>query len=178
MVGYVERTYFNPNSFSWKKDLPPVAEIAKKILEEKKNQTNSQALKRKIEQDKKDRLNDTMVAFTDNILPPADGCHPSITIGNQSSKIKRFDTFNPLQRGTGPGTATDGETMITMPSMDEENDDDDEDDDLPPFAPEVDEDGTKHYTTADGKKTLSYKKNAPQNGKLYRFSCNQFKRNM
>ena len=93
----MERTYFNPNSFSWKKDLPPVAEIAKKILEEKKNQTNSQALKRKIEQDKKDRLNDTMVAFTDNILPPADGCHPSITIGNQSNKIKLFDTFNPLE---------------------------------------------------------------------------------
>ena len=68
LVGYVERTYFNPNSFSGKKDLPPVAEIVKKkMLEEKKNQTNSQALKRKIEQDKKDILNDTMVAFTDNI---------------------------------------------------------------------------------------------------------------
>jgi len=142
LVGYVERTYFNPNYFCWKKDLPPVAEIAKKILEEKKNQTNSQALKRKIEQDKKDGLYDTMVVFTDNILPPADGCHPSITIGTQSNKIKRFDTFNPLQRGTGPGTATDGETMITMSCMDEENDDDDDgDDDIPPFAPEVDEDG-------------------------------------
>jgi hypothetical protein len=43
----VERTYFNPNYFCWKKDLPPVAEIAKKILEEKKNQTKSQALKQK-----------------------------------------------------------------------------------------------------------------------------------
>jgi hypothetical protein len=59
--------------------------------------------------------------------------------------------------------------MVTMPSMDDEFDDeedDDDDNDLLPFAPEVDEDGTKHYTTADGKKTLSYKKNAPQNGKL------------
>jgi len=41
-----------------------------------------------------------------------------------------------------------------------DDDDDDDDDDLPPFAP----DGTKDYTTADGKKTLSFKKNAPQNG--------------
>ena len=177
MLGYVEKTHFNPNSFSWKKDLPPVAELAKKILEEKKNQTNSQALKRKHKKDRKQRIDDTMLAFTDNILPAADGCHPSITIGATSNKIKQFDSFNRLQRG--PGTTTDGETMITMPSIDDEydnddnnDDDDDHDDNLPPFAPEVDEDGTKHYTTKNGRKTLSYKKNAPQNGKLYRFSCN------
>ena len=167
MLGNVEKTHFNPNSFSWKKDLPPVAELAKKFLEEKKNQTNSQALKRK---HGKQRIDDTMLAFTDIILPAADGCHPSITIG-ATSNIKQFDSFNRLQRG--PGTTTDGETMIMMPSMDDEHDDDDDhDDNLPPFPPEVDEDGTKHFTTVDGNKTLSYKKNAPQNGKLYRFSCN------
>ena len=114
--------------------MPPVSELAKKIVEEKKNQTNSQALKRKHEKDRKQRIDDTMLAFTDNILPAADGCHPSITIGATSNKIKRFDSFNRLQRGSG--TTTDGETMITMPSMDDEydnddnNDDDDHDDNL------------------------------------------------
>ena len=69
---------------------------------------------------------------------------------------------------------TDGDTMITMPSIDDDLDDDDEEEDesTAPFAPEVDEDGTKNFTTKDRRKTLSYKKNAPQNGKLYRFSCN------
>ncbi len=64
--------------------------------------------------------------------------------------------------------------MLTMPSIDDDLDEDyeEEDESTAPFAPEVDEDGTKHYTTANGKKTLSYKKNAPQNGKLYRFSHN------
>lgn len=54
-------------------------------------------------------------------------CHPSITIGTPSNKIKRFDNFNSLQRDTGPGSATDGETMIAMPSIDDEHDDDDDD---------------------------------------------------
>ena len=107
--------------------MPPVAELAKKIVEEKKNQTNSQALKRKHEKDRKQRIDDTMLAFTDNILPAADGCHPSITIGATSNKIKQFDSFNRLQRG--PGTTTDGETMITMPRKNDEHDDDDDDDD-------------------------------------------------
>ena len=173
LVGYVQKIYFNPTDFIWKKDVPPVAELARKIMEEKDNQTKSQSLKRQHEKDKKQRLEDTMLGFTDSILPTADGCHPSITIGTQSQKIRRFDTHNPLRRDTLT-TTTDGDTMITMPSIDDDLDDDDEEEDesTAPFAPEVDEDGTKHFTTVDGRKTLSYKKNAPQNGKLYRFSCN------
>ena len=98
-------------------------------------------------------------------MPTADGCHPSITIGTESQKIRRFDTLNPLRRDTLTAT-TDGDTMITMPSIDDDLDDDDEEEDesTAPFALEVDEDGTKNFTTKDGRKTLSYK--------LYRFSCN------
>ena len=61
-----------------------------------------------------------------------------------------------------------------MPSVENEQEDDDDDDDhdynAAPFGTKVDEDGTRHYTTADGKKDVSFKKNAPQNGKLCRFS--------
>jgi hypothetical protein len=74
-----------------------------------------------------------------------------------------------LQRDTG--TTTDGETMMTMPSFDDEqeddNDDDNDDDNPAPFGMKVDDDGTRHYTTEDGTKDISFKKNAPQNGKLY-----------
>jgi hypothetical protein len=171
LVGYVATNYFSHTDFQHKKDLPPVAVLAKNIVMEKENQFKSGATKRKHEMNKKKRVDNTMVAFSNNILPAAEGCHPSITIGTNSSKLMKYDSLNALQRDMSRGTATDGtgETMVTMPSMDDEFDDeeDDEDDnDLLPFAPEVDEDGTKHYTTADGKKTLSYKKNAPQNGKL------------
>ena len=39
----------------WKKDLPPIALLAKKIMEEKANQTTSQALKRRHEKDRKQK---------------------------------------------------------------------------------------------------------------------------
>ena len=161
--------YFSQTDFQHKKDLPPLAVLAKNIVMEKENQFKSQATKKKHEQVKKNRVDNTMLAFSNNILPAAEGCHPSITIGIKSSKLMKYDSLNALQRDMSRGTATDcfGETMVTMPSMDDEFDDEDDDDnDLLPFAPEVDEDSTKHYTTADGKKTLSYKKNAPQNDKL------------
>jgi len=113
----VEHTYFNPNGFQYKKDLPPVAVLAKKILEEKANQTSSESLKIQFERKRKEQKTDTMLAFSNNILPPADGCHPSITIGGQSNKIQRFDSLNPLRRDTNP-SITDGETLLTMPSID------------------------------------------------------------
>ena len=53
MVGYVQNTYFNPNGFMFKKDLPPIALLAKKILEEKENQTASLSLIRFNEKAKK-----------------------------------------------------------------------------------------------------------------------------
>ena len=128
---------------------------------------NRVTTKRKHGKERKQRKDDTMLAFSKDILPYADGCHPSISIGSQSSKLQKFDSLNPLRRDTNPGTATDGETMLTMPSFDEEQENDDEENEevnsRAPF-------GTRNYTTADGIKTLSYKKNAPQNGKLYRFS--------
>ena len=164
----MEHTYFNPNGFQYKKDLPPVAVLAKKILEEKANQTSSESLKIQFERKRKEQKTDTMLAFSNNILPPADGCHPSITIGGQSNKIQRFDSLNPLRRDTNP-SITDGETLLTMPSIDEDQENDGDGDhnyDTAPFGMEVDEDGTRHYTTADGKKNLFFKKNAPQNGKL------------
>ena len=176
----MKQTYFNPNGFQYKKNLPPITVLAKNILEEKKNQSTSQATKRKHEQDKKNKTENTMLAFSSSILPAADGCHPSITVGTKSNKLMRFDSFKALQRDMGPGTATDGtgETILTMPSVENEQEDDDDDDDddddhdynAAPFGTKVDEDGTRHYTTADGKKDVSFKKNAPQNGKLCRFS--------
>jgi hypothetical protein len=175
----VQQTYFNPNGFQYKKDLPPIAVLAKNILEEKENQSNRQATIRQQEKDKKKKIENTMLAFSSSILPAADGCHPDITIGTKSNKLMKFDSFKALQRDMGPGTATDGtgETMVTMPSMDDEHEDVDNDDDsydynAAPFGTKVDEDGTRHYTTADGKKDVSFKKNAPQNGKLCRFSSN------
>jgi len=149
----------------FKKDLPPIALLAKKILEEKENQTASLSLIRFNEKAKKKKINDTLEAFTDNILPPADGCHPSITIGTQSNKFKKFDSFKALQRDTCTGNTTDGE--MTMPTFDDEQEDDNDDDNPAPFGMKVDDDGTRHYTTADGKKDISFKKNAPQNGEHY-----------
>ena len=60
-----------------------------------------------------------MLGFLKDILPTADGCHPSINIGTQSNKFT--------------GTTTDGETMLTGPSFDDEQEDDndDHDDDNP-----------------------------------------------
>ena len=142
-------------SFTRKKDLPPVAVLAKKILEEKTNQTPSQTVKRKFEVDKaKNRWYDA--CFIEWHLT---GCryHPSITIGTHSNKLKKF--------GMGPGTTTDDKTMLTMPSIDveqEDNNDDNYDKNPAPFGINVNEDGTRHYTTADCKKSLSFKKNAPQ----------------
>jgi hypothetical protein len=172
----VQQTYFNPNGFQYKKNFPPIAVLAKNILEEKENQSTSQAIKRKLAEDKKNNTESTMLAFSSSILPAADGCHPSITVGTKSNKLMKFDSFKALQRDMGPGTATDGtgETILTMPSVENEHKDDDDDDDhdynAAPFGMKVDEDGTRHYTTADGKKDVSFKKNAPQNGKLCRFS--------
>jgi len=156
----VEHTYFNPNGFQYKKDLPPVAVLAKKILEEKANQTSSESLKIQFERKRKEQKTDTMLAFSNNILPPADGCHPSITIGGQSNKIQRFDSLNPLRRDTNP-SITDGETLLTMPSIDEDQENDGDGDhnyDTAPFGMEVDEDGTRHYTTADRKRIYFSKK--------------------
>ena len=174
MIGYVQTTYFNPNGFAWKKNLPPVAELAKKIVEEKEQQLNRVTMKRKHDKERKQRKDDTMLAFSKDILPYADGCHPSISIGSQSSKLQKFDSLNPLRRDTNPGTATDGETMLTMPSFDEEQENDVEENEevnnRAPFSMDVEEDGTRNFNTKDGTKTLFYNKNAPQNGKLYRFS--------
>ena len=119
----MEHTYFNPNGFQYKKDLPPVAVLAKKILEEKANQTSSESLKRLFEKKRKEQKTDTMLAFSNNILPLVDGCHPSITIGGQSNKIQRYDSLNPLRRDTNP-SITDGETLLTMPSIDEDQEND------------------------------------------------------
>jgi hypothetical protein len=49
----VQQTYFNPNGFQYKKNFPPIAVLAKNILEEKENQSTSQAIKRKLAEDKK-----------------------------------------------------------------------------------------------------------------------------
>lgn len=46
-------------SFNWKKDLPPVAVLVKKILEEKGNQTASQTVKRKLRKTKQ-KIDDMM----------------------------------------------------------------------------------------------------------------------
>ena len=90
----MKQTYFNPNGFQYKKNLPPIAVLAKNILEEKENQSTSQATKRKHEQDKKNKTENTMLAFSSSILPAADGCHPSITIGTQSNKFKKLKLFS------------------------------------------------------------------------------------
>jgi len=48
-----------------------------------------------------------------------------------------------------------------MPSIDEDQENDGDGDhnyDTAPFGMEVDEDGTRHYTTADRKKNLFFKK--------------------
>ena len=117
--------YFSHTDFQHKKDLPPVAVLAKNIVMEKENQFKSQATKRKYEQVKKNRVDNTMLAFSNNILPAAEGCHPSITIGTKSSKLMKYDSLNALQRDMSRGTATDGtgETIVTMPSMDDEFED-------------------------------------------------------
>ena len=56
---------------------------------------------------------------------------------------------------------------MTMPTFDDEQEDDNDDDNPAPFGMKVDDDGTCHYTAADGKKDISFKKNAPQNGEHY-----------
>ena len=58
-----------------------------------------------------------------------------------------------------------------MPTFDDEQEDDNDDDNPAPFGMKVDDDGTRHYTAADGKKDISFKKNAPQNGEHYSFIC-------
>jgi hypothetical protein len=45
---------------------------------------------------KERKINETMLGFSKDILPTADGCHPSITIGTQSNMIllkKKYDSF-------------------------------------------------------------------------------------
>jgi hypothetical protein len=59
--------------------------------------------------------------------------------------------------------------MLTSTSIDEDQEDvgdGDHNDNTAPFGMDVDEDGTRHYTSADGKNNLFFKKNTPQNGKL------------
>ena len=168
ILGIVQRNYFPDTDRSWKKDWPPVVELTWKMMDEKKKQSDSAILKRKHEQAGKQKIDDTMLGFQDIILPAAGGCHPNITIGTQSNKIDRFNAIKPLRLDT----STDGDPLTSA-----SNDEDDEDEDYventrAAYDMQVDEDGTRHYTTADGKKNISYKKNAPQNGKLYTFSCN------
>ena len=61
--------YFSQTDFQHKKDLPPVAVLAKNIVMEKENQNNSLATKRKHDQGQKKKVEDTMLAFSNNILP-------------------------------------------------------------------------------------------------------------
>jgi hypothetical protein len=144
------------------KNLPPIAELTFKMLRDKKEQTDKDALKRKYAEDNKTKLDDTMLGFQHTILPTADGCHPHITMSARSNKIDRFNTINPLLTDADGGSFDDG--------GDGADDDDDDDDDYDgtnhnkTFNTKIDDDGTKHYKTADGKKDVSYRKNAPQNG--------------
>ena len=141
------------------KNLPPIAELTFKMLRDKKEQTDKDALKRKYAEDNKTKLDDTMLGFQHTILPTADGCHPHITMSARSNKIDRFNTINPLLTDADGGSFDDGE---------EDDDDDYDDDDYDgtkhnkTFNTKIDDDGTKHYKTADGKKDVSYRKNAHQ----------------
>ena len=143
-------------------------------MNEKNNQTNAEELKRKHAKENKAKIDDTMLAFSTSILPAAEGCHPSITIGPRSNKMDRFNGYNPLQieRGTGDDK-NDGDN-----DSDDDDEDEDEDDDVkehnekasaeskrPRYVVAVDEDGTRRYKTDDAMKEISYRKNAPQNGK-------------
>ena len=130
------------------KTLPPIAELTFKMLKEKKEQSDKDTLKRKYEADNKTKIDDTMLGFQHTILPTADGCHPHITMSARSNKIDRFNSINPLL------TDADGETYDD--GGDGEDDDDDGDDDdgktsaNKTFITKIDDDGTKHYKTADG----------------------------
>ena len=85
--------YFSHTDFQHKKDLPPVAVLAKNIVMEKENQFKSQTTKRKHEQVKKNRVENTMLAFSNNILPAAEGCHPSILWLDPPDRKCRMDAF-------------------------------------------------------------------------------------
>ena len=71
-------------SFTRKKDLPPVAVLAKKILEEKTNQTPSQTVKRKFEVDKA-KIDDMMLALSNDILPAADTIRALLSVPTATS---------------------------------------------------------------------------------------------
>ena len=142
-------------------------------MDEKYNHTNAEILKKKHESDKKTKIDDTMLSFTSSILPAAEGCHPNITIGPRSNKMDRFNSYNPLQieRGT---VSNQDDVKNDDDDEDDEDEEEDEDRDVDDdkhdvkkarYEIGVDEDGTRRYTTADGKKEISYRKNAPQNGK-------------
>jgi len=92
----VRKNYFPDTDHSWKKNWPPIVDLTYKMMTDKKIQIEKTALKRKFEADKKGRLDDTMLGFQRNILPPADGCHPSITISARSNKIDRFNAIKRL----------------------------------------------------------------------------------
>jgi len=169
VVGIICTNFFPDTDRSWKKNWPPIVELTWKMMNEKKEQTSSGILKRQHEKERKQRLDDTMLGFQSNILPSADGCHPNITIGTHSNKIDRFNALNPLQLEK---TATDDDEDERVLPMKSDDDDDEYEEPVKAgtkrasYGTQVDDDGTRHYTTADGTKNISYKKNAPQNGKL------------
>ena len=143
-------------------------------MDEKCNHTNAKILKKKHASDNKTKIDDTMLSFTSSILPAAEGCHPNITIGPRSNKMDRFNSYNPLQ--IERGTVSNQDDIKNDGDDEEDGDDEDEDEDRDVdddkldakkarYEIGVDEDGTRRYTTADGKKEISYRKNAPQNGK-------------
>ena len=137
------------------------------MVDEKNNQKNSEKLKRKHEKEGKQRIDDTMLGFQADILPAANGCHPNITIGPRSNKIDRFNGYNPLQLENNQGDDDDVDDVDNIDDVDDDEYVDKASAEVKrvPYEIGVDEDGTRRYKTADGKKVISYRKNAPQNGK-------------
>ena len=187
----MQRNYFPDTDRMFKKDFPPVVLLTWTMMNDKKNQTDSASLKRKHALLGKQKLDDTMLGFQAHILPAADGCHPSITLGTQSNKINKFNAYNPLKMLS---TGEDDEDCDDDADPDADPDADADDEDYndkagsgtskassnkagsrstkTPYDIGVDDDGTSHFYTADGIKDISYRKNAPQNGKLYQLSYN------